>query len=316
MSTTLEEPLSRTHPLSNPAQRLRTQTAAARVSFNWFGSRKSLSGDQKAQAADAFGAEHDSLSASKRLLDAKHPAFKAVTAVKTRITSYWKGISLPFPEPGLRLIRQSQIDVFNNQMEELQQDLAETSRRLDDHYAELREAAREQLGSLYNPEDYPLSLRDSFGVSWDFPSVEPPNYLQQLSPDVYEQECQRAQARFDEAVQLAEAAFMEELHSLVEHLTERLSGQSDGKPMIFRDSAVENMTEFFERVRQLNVRSSDQLDELVDQCRDIVGGVAPKQLRDDTGLRTAVAADLAEVRQTLDELLVDRPRRNILRRPR
>ena len=82
------------------------------------------------------------------------------------------------------------------------------------------------------------------------------------------------------------------------------------------ESAVTNLNEFFDRFRQLNIGSNEQLDSLVDQCRDIVGGVAPKQLRDDVGLRSAVAADLAEVRQTLDELLVDRPRRNILRRPR
>ena len=123
-------------------------------------------------------------------------------------------------------------------------------------------------------------------------------------------------SRFDEAVQMAEAAFIDELHALVGHLTERLSGQTDGRPMIFRDSAVTNLNEFFNRFRGLNIGSNEQLDSLVDQCRDIVGGVAPKQLRDDTGLRNAVAADLGEVRETLDDLLVDRPRRNILRRPR
>ena len=319
MSTTLEEAspaLATGSQQTGAAQRLRGETTAARISFSWLGTRKTLSTDQKARAADTFGAEHESLSASKRLLDASHPAFKAVTAVKTRITSFWKGVSLPFPESGIRLIRQRQVDAFNEQMEEFRQDLEEAAWRLDEHYAELRDGAREQLGDLFDPLDYPTSLRDMFAVVWDFPSAEPPSYLQQLSPEIFEAEKQRVAARFDEAVQMAESAFIDELHALVGHLTERLSGQTDGKPMIFRDSAVENLNEFFNRFRQLNIGSNEQLDQLVDQCRDIVGGVAPKQLRDDTGLRTAVAADLAEVRQTLDELLVDRPRRNILRRPR
>ena len=53
-------------------------------------------------------------------------------------------------------------------------ELAEAVWRLDEHYAELRSAARERLGSLYDPQDYPDSLDGMFEVSWDFPSVEPP----------------------------------------------------------------------------------------------------------------------------------------------
>ena len=236
--------------------------------------------------------------------------------MKSRITSYWKGVSLPFPEPGVRLIRQSQIDAFNNQMIDFQQDLAEAAGQLNDHYYELRANAREQLGSLFNEDDYPASLTDSFAVVWDFPSVEPPPYLRQLSPEVYEEQCRRAQARFNEAVELAEQAFLRELEQLVSHLTERLSGQTDGKPKIFRDSAVENLTEFFERFRQLNIGSNEQLDAMVAQCRDIVSGVEPQALRDNNVLRTSVAAELSNVQNVLDDLLVDRPRRNILRRPR
>ena len=55
---------------------------------------------------------------------------------------------------------------------------------------------------------------------------------------------------------------MEELQQLVAHLTERLTGQSDGQPKTFRNSAVNNLTEFFDRFRQLNVRSNQDLDTL------------------------------------------------------
>jgi len=146
--------------------------------------------------------------------------------------------------------------------------------------------------------------------------VEPPPYLRQLSPSLYREECQRVQARFDEAVRLAEAAFVEELSKLVSHLTERLSGSEDGKPKIFRDSAVENLTAFFQRFRALNIGSSDQLDELVDQAQGIVRGVQPQQLRDDGDLRQQIATQLSGVQSVLEGLLVDRPRRNILRRPK
>ena len=313
-TTLLEQPVVR--PSTSPSQRLRTTMAAVRVSLSWFGTRKTLTSEQKAQAADTFGAEGNFLSAGKKLLDTTHPAFKAVTAVKGRIVSLWKSMSLPYPEPGIRLIRQDQIETFNAQMESLKGELDQAVRQLDEHYAELKSAARGRLGSLYNTGDYPTSLHGLFQVAWDYPSVDAPDYLAQLNPEIYRQECERVAARFDEAVRLAEQAFMEELQQLVTHLTERLTGQTDGKPKTFRDTAVGNLTEFFQRFRELNVHSNDQLDELVGQCQQIVRGVEPQLLRDNQGLRQHVAQQLSQVENVLDSLLVDRPRRSILRRPR
>ena len=313
--TTLTQP-ARTLQTVSPSDRLRTSMAAARVSFTWLGVRKSLSSSQKDQAANHFGAESKFLSAGKKLIDTSHPAFKAVTNVRSQTIAYWKEASLPFPEPGIRLIRLDAIEEFNRKMALYQVQLEEAVRTLDQHYEELRNAARERLGELFDPADYPATLVGMFAIEHDFPSVEPPQYLQHFSPEMYRQECQRVQSRFDEAVQLAEQAFMEELSRLVEHLTERLSGQDDGKPKVFRDSAIANLTEFFERFRSLNVRSNEQLDELVLSAQRIVQGIEPQQLRDNQWLRQSITTRMTAVQAGLDQLLVDRPRRNIQRRTR
>ena len=314
MSRVIDEP--RSQASTSASDRLRSTMAAARLSFNWLGVRKSLSSSQKNQAADSFGAEGKFLSAGKKLLDTSHPAFKAVTAIRGRAVAYWKSISLPFPEPGIRLIPQGSIGEFNEQMSCLRDELDEAVLELNEHYDELRHAARERLGDLFDLSDYPTTLVGMFAIEHDFPSVEPPPYLRQLSPELYQQECQRVQSRFDEAVQLAEQAFIEELARLVDHLTERLSGAEDGKPKVFRDSAVTNMTEFFERFRSLNVRSNEQLDALVGNAQRVVRGVEPQQLRDSQALRQNISKQMAAVQAGLDQLLVDRPRRNIQRRPR
>jgi hypothetical protein len=314
MSTLLDD--VDTSASSSPAQRLRTQMAAVRVSLSWFGVRKTLTPEQKAQAAATFAAEGDYLSAAKRLLDTTHPAYKAVTTVKNNAVAYWKSVSLPFPEQGIRLIRQDRVEAFVAQMGEFQEELDEAVRNLDQHYSDLRQAARDRLGTLYNSADYPDSLAGMFAIEHDFPSVEAPDYLRQLNPQLYEQECQRIQDRFNEAVQLAEEGFIGELAKIVSHLTERLSGQADGKPKVFRDSAVDNLVGFFERFRELNVRSSEQLDALVADAQQIVRGIGPQDLRDNQQLRQHVVTKLSGVQSVLDGLLVDRPRRNILRRPK
>jgi hypothetical protein len=296
-----------------PARRLRTTMAAVRLSFVWFGTRKSLSPQQKEEAADSFGAEGSYLSAAKKLLDVKHPAFKFVTTVRGRALSLWKGMSLPYPEPGIRVIRQDDVPVFDVQLTSLKAELAEAVFQLDERYGELKSAARMRLGRLFNVADYPDSLIGLFKLEHDFPSVEAPEYLRELSPELFRQEQARVTARFEQAVQLAEEAFTTEFARVISHLTERLSGNEDGKPKVFRDSAIENMTEFFQRFRSLNVRSSAELDRLVDDAQRIVRGVEPQALRENGTLRQQIVTQLSGVQSMLDGLLVDRPRRNILR---
>ncbi len=315
MTMTADRPTRRSAS-GSPAQRLRNNFAATRVSFTWFGVRKTLSAEQKALAAEQFGAEGQYLSAAKKLLDTKHEAFQQVTGIRSQILSFWKGMSLPYPEPGLRLIRQEDVEQFNTRMAELREELRQAVDNLDTYFEQLKSAARDRLGSLYNDADYPATLRGLFGVEFDFPSVEPPEYLLRLNPHLYQQERQRIQQRFDEAVRLAEEAFVSEFGKLVSHLVERLGSDADGSKRVFRDSAVENITSFIERFRTLNVGSSQDLDRLVETAQQAVSGVEPQAVRDSESLRQHVATQLSAVAASLDQLLVDQPRRRILRQGR
>jgi hypothetical protein len=311
MPTLLEEPTS---TIPDAPTRLRATMAAIRVCFTWFGVRKSLNTEQKAQAADTFGAEGSFLSAGKKLIDTSHSAFKACTSLRSQVQQFWRSMTVPYPEPGIRLIRRDDISLFDVKLTSFQQELAEAVANLDAHYAELKSAARRRLGQLYSAGDYPATLSGLFQVSWDYPNLDPPSYLQQLSPALFEEESRRVAARFDEAIALAETAFTEELSKLISHLAERLSGSEDGKPKIFRDSAIENLTEFFGRFRHLNVRSNAELDSLVEQAQRVVRNVEPQQLRDNQSLRQQIASQLAGVQSQVEGLLVDRPRRNLIRR--
>jgi len=166
MSTLLQE--ASVADSTVPANRLRTTMAAVRLAFMWFGTRKTLTREQTAEAADAFGAEGGFVSAGKKLVDTRHPLFKAVTAARGRILSYWKGVSLPFPEPGIRLIRQDDITAFQVHLTTLKADLDEAVANLDQHFSELKTAARERLGRLYNasPGRLPRTSGDSRDCDW------------------------------------------------------------------------------------------------------------------------------------------------------
>ena len=317
MSTSLETDPShdevRTTRTELAINQLRHQFAACRVKFKWLGTSKTLSAEQKSQAAESFGADGQSISAGKKLIDTKHEAYKSLTSLKSQVCSYWKDNSLPYPEPGIRLIRQDRVEDFNAKLVEYQGQLETCVRDLENHYSEIVETARQRLGSLFDYTDYPSSLTDEFEVTWDFPTVEPPDYLRRLNPELFEEQSRRVSQRFERAVELAEQAFMEELDRLVNHLAERLSGDEDGRPRVFRDTAITNLREFFQRFRDLNIGSSEQLDELVSRCEQVMEGVQPSGLRNNEEIRRNLSTNLAAVQSSLDQLMVDRPRRNILR---
>lgn len=311
MSTVLDNPPATS---SNHGDQLRTTMAAMRIAWTWFGTRKSLSSQQKAQAADTFRAEGKYLSAGKKLIDTSDASFRAVTSVRTQANAFFKGSSLPYPEPGIRLVPQGSLDGINERMQTYRDELVDAVDALDSRFGELTFEARDRLGDLFNEDDYPQTLRGLFEINWDFPSVEPPEYLRRLNPQLYQQECERVRSRFDEAVQMAEIAFTEELNKLVEHLADRLTGGEDGTPKVFRDSAIENLTEFFDRFKRLDIGSNEELDQVVDRARRIIDGVGPQALRDNDSLRSRISSQLTAVQSSLDGLMVDRPRRNILRR--
>lgn len=287
--------------------------AAMKLSFTWFGVRKTLTDEQKAEAAEGFGAEGEFLSAGKRLINTKDERYRACTSIRSQLLTYWRSVSLPFPEDGVRLLLRSDVESVISQLRRHQAALDSAVVKLDEALAEVIADARRRLGRLFNASDYPSTMLGLFNVGWEFVNVEAPAYLRQLSPRLYESECRRVQARFDEAVSMAEDAFLQQVSDMVSHLTERLSGSEDGKPKVFRATAVDNLQEFFRHFRHMNIRSNNELNAAIDRAEQVLEGVPVGLLRTHDELRQEVASQLSVVQASLDGLLVDKPRRNIRR---
>ncbi|MBA4019168.1 MAG: hypothetical protein C0483_18535 [Pirellula sp.] len=295
---------------------------ATRVQFTSWGVRRALSDDQKTQAADAFGADAGFLSAGKKIIDTKHKAYSDVTKIKSRMARDWHELTLPYPEPGLRLIRESDVLLFAERMEAGRASLLAAVDTLQSAYLELKVKAQIKLGTLYNSSDYPATVVGLFDAAWEFPNVTPPDYLRVLNPALYEQERQRIVARFDEAVTLAEQAFVGEFEQLVSHLAERLTGTTDkGELKTFKDSTITNLSDFFGKFSHLSIKSNDQLESLVAQAQSLVNGVSPASIRPDGGsvtvaqeaLRNHIAQNVGQIAEQLQGMMINRPRRRVVR---
>src|SRR5580704_12062831 len=131
-----------------PAQRLRRIAAAVRVRLRWWGVHRALTAQQKEEMGAVASADARLLTAGKKLIDSRHEAVRRLASVKTRLGNYWRGLTLPYTEPGIRLIRQADVEAFVHGMEGFREELAEAAAGLAAAYEDIKDDARRRLGRL------------------------------------------------------------------------------------------------------------------------------------------------------------------------
>ncbi len=65
----------------------------------------------------------------------------------------------------------------------------------------------------------------------------------------------------------------------VERVSERLQEDENGKPLVFRDSMIENIRGLVDVVPRLNIFGDDHLARLCEQVKDCIAGADPGTLR-------------------------------------
>ena len=76
----------------------------------------------------------------------------------------------------------------------------------------------------------------------------------------------------------------------VEHVSERLREDGEGKPLVFRDSLIENIRSLVDVVPRLNIFGDDELARLCEQVKDRISVVDPDTLRPSRTFEPAVRA--------------------------
>lgn len=294
-------------------QDLKDQTAGVAFKSHKFGVRRKLDQATRVQAAAPFGAEPDCLVASKCLLDTRSEPYRAVVDVITRARRYWKSMTVFFPVKGVRLIRRDLMESFDTCMKQFAEELKTATDGLREEYKAMKQQARKDLGQLYNPSDYPdvETLLEEFAISWSYPSVDPPNFLKQLNPKLYEQEQARVAARFQEAMAAAEQTLAAEMQQIVTHLVDRLSTGETGSRKRLSEKAMSGLAEFVERINSFSVHTSPELDALVKQVEQISKGVDVKQINANVDAQQHLFNTMTTLKEQLDGMLVDAPDRKI-----
>lgn len=196
--------------------------------------------------------------------------------------------------------------------------LSERSALLDDfevRYPSIIESAKERLGPLFNPGDYPPfpSIRASYSTSYRFISNTVPEEIAKVSQEIYEAEQARILHLCAGEVDFIQNALREQFLDLVEHFSSRLGADEEtGKPKRFHGSNIEHLKEFVATFKQMNLTGDVVLEELVNKAEALVTDVDPNKVRSDEEFRAELDKSFAEIKTAADKLVVDRKRKVIL----
>lgn len=181
---------------------------------------------------------------------------------------------------------------------------------------EVEEQDKRLLGSLYDPEDYlePDEIASQFGIDWTIITLSAPGEkVAELAPEFFlEERAKFVQDKQDE-LDNAKAYLRGFVLEVARHITERLGTKKDGKPMVFRDTLLEDAKLLFEEFDALNFAGDDELARVVERMKKALrgGNVPLDALRSDADLRGKTEKVMTGIKRTLDGLLIERPSRNL-----
>lgn len=167
-------------------------------------------------------------------------------------------------------------------------------RDLEAQYPTLMQEARVRLGTMYDPADYPASIRDKF----DFPSpaVTPIPTAQDFRVNLSEGHIARIRTEIEERMAARTQNMVTQCwERMREHLT-RISKLGDEKAKVY-DSVMDNPREFVALLPAMNLTNDAALAAAGRQLHDML--VTPDRLRNDKGLRLKLAAQADEMLRNL-----------------
>lgn len=298
---------------------LKDQFIPIRLTTAKFGNSKTLNEIQKAKAAEQFHASNKRISASRKLLDTSHPAYKATVAVINSARKYWLEVTNPYPIDGVRLLRKEDLEAFKTVFDKKKDRLAIEKANLDNYYAEMLEASERDLGDLWEPSLFPEKLSPYFGIDWDVVNVDPSEELKRMSPGIYKEMQKLADARFSSAAILAEQEMAKHFVELAESMAERLDGKTaDGKPKKLHAATVDKLTDFFDKYQKMAVGSNGVLESAISQCKDVINGVKGSSakaktdsLKKDVHATQTVKEAMAKIAKEVGGLIVKTPDRKV-----
>ena len=212
------------------------------------------------QASNHVAVHHDAATNAgrynKRLLP--KVAFAALTATVSACRTAHYEQTLPWDDQGSRLLTVANYE----------------------HYTELMDGFRERMvrERARFIEDYPSrdALQDKFAIRYRITPVQDAGqFMARLASDDVDRVRRDIEHQIEERLHDAVGDLYRRFGEAVERVSERLQEDGNGKPLVFRNSMIENIRDLVDVVPRLNIFGDDALARLCEQVKEKIASVEP-----------------------------------------
>lgn len=260
-----------------------------------------------AEIAESKGAKRDSGNYNKVLIGRENLAKVAQIVQAARQDHVF--MSLPWMNDGTRILPVQAFAKYAETMRKHREAFDSAVREFIAEYPAYIEEARQNLGSLFNPDDYPMRQEIGAKFKWAIATLPMPDaadFRVDLDQATVLQMQAEMQDQIGQALKTATNDAFSRLHDVVQNMAEKLAAYDpakgkQGNP--FRDSLVQNMRDLLEIMPGLNLTGDARLSDAIAKASERLATHEAQDLRENADLRNETAKEAAKLADEISEAM-------------
>jgi hypothetical protein len=225
-------------------------------------------------------------------------ALKAVNDVALAARKYHAMSTLPWSDDGPRLVPMKIWLDYNKKMHDYKAEFNDRVADFLDIYPTLVTEAKNNLGDLFDIDDYPHPsiAVTKFNFAFTYAPV-PTSGDFRLDADAAAVEEVRSsyEAAFNDRLTEAMREPFRRVKDMLTYMVEKLEPAEEGKVKRYHDSLVDNATELLDLLAGFNISGDPELTRIENQLRSALTGVDINDIRKDEFVRADVQGQLKEI---------------------
>ena len=220
---------------------------------------------------------------------------EAITKLAGEIRDWHGRQTLPWSDTGTRLLPMTNFFDYKHQLGVYEAEFKSRINTFIHEYPNIVQSMAYKLGALFNREEYPdtNSIATKFNMRYTImPVPETNDFRVDIADDIRNEMQQEYQKAYEGRVEAAMSDAWSRLHTTLEHMIDRLSGD---EKKIFRNSLVDNALELTNLLTRLNVTNDPKLEKARQALEQSLVGVTADELRDSKGARQEILAKVNEI---------------------
>ena len=224
---------------------------------------------------------------------------EAITKLSGEIREWHGRQTLPWSDTGTRLLPMSNFFDYKQQLGIYEAEFKARINTFIQQYPNIIQSMVYKLGNLFDRSEYPDAdkIANKFNLRYTImPVPETKDFRVDIADDIRDEMQKEYQKAYEGRVEAAMGDAWSRLHTTLEHMIDRLSG--DDKK-IFRNSLVDNALELTNLLTRLNVTNDPRLENARQALEQSLVGVTADELRDSKGARQEILSRVNQIMETI-----------------